>query len=430
MINNLAEKVGVNRENNEKKEELRHKLAELQAKDGHPQQQPAEVQVTPSGQEIPQQQVVQQPQPEVPVQQPQEETAQPENHAQEGEAPKEGEFEKEFNQYAEKDPELALKDERVQNLMMQQIKELIEINKEMDKRIKETEAKMTGFEKEAERITISFNENQKRIATIDNRLEKFMGLYEIVTNRYNPFTEPDTQMMKNNSQPKRPVQQAPSAAPPPPPKTPAAPKKEKKPAIDPAGNSKPATATVSADMLDEIKNHLNRNFGIFENKMKDHVETVMNNKLNTVMQNFENVINSELRNEVKTILEEEGNTFNNAINEMFEESNQPVEEQESFSAEHVPTQEPATESLGGWHQKVDENALQLVDGSIVNNPKELRDKILSINPDIFSKHVTESRNDFADWLYFKQDNRPLAALIRPLQSKEEMYYVLNNEVRI
>ncbi|MEM4267556.1 MAG: flagella accessory protein C [Candidatus Woesearchaeota archaeon] len=94
------------------------------------------------------------------------------------------------------DIERVEENERVTNLIMQQIKELIEIDNNLNTRIKELENKLGENNTAINTVKSSLDAYTHKMDIIDKNMEKFMGLYEIVTNRFNPFIVEDEQELE------------------------------------------------------------------------------------------------------------------------------------------------------------------------------------------------------------------------------------------
>ncbi len=97
------------------------------------------------------------------------------------------------------DPERLEENERITNLIMQQIKELIEIDNNLNVKIKEIENKMKSNTSTTQYVKDVVDKFHQRLESIEKNMEKFMGLYEVVTSRFNPFVEEDQREMFENS---------------------------------------------------------------------------------------------------------------------------------------------------------------------------------------------------------------------------------------
>lgn len=87
------------------------------------------------------------------------------------------------------DPQRVEENEKITNLIMQQIKELIEIDNNLNIKIKEMETKIRTNISNVSDLKNVVDKFHNRLEFIEKNIEKFMGLYEVVTNRFNPFIE-------------------------------------------------------------------------------------------------------------------------------------------------------------------------------------------------------------------------------------------------
>jgi hypothetical protein len=98
------------------------------------------------------------------------------------------------------------------NLVMDQLKELVEITNTLNTKVKESDEKnKTSISSLSETIDTAqkrVEDIDKKIAEIEKNMDKFIALYEIVTNQYNPFVESDDKPKEADN--------APSTPPPPP----------------------------------------------------------------------------------------------------------------------------------------------------------------------------------------------------------------------
>jgi hypothetical protein len=79
------------------------------------------------------------------------------------------------------------------NLVIQQIKELIEIDNQLSRKIDEVQKAVSREIAEREKIVKTVDKHYKETKKIEKNMEKFVGLYEAVTNNFNPFVEEKTQ---------------------------------------------------------------------------------------------------------------------------------------------------------------------------------------------------------------------------------------------
>lgn len=79
------------------------------------------------------------------------------------------------------------------NLILEQIRSLIEINVALNNKVKDINVKLESSQKEAKQLKEKVDAFTDRIGTIEGNMEKFIGLYEMVTNKYNPFLAQEEQ---------------------------------------------------------------------------------------------------------------------------------------------------------------------------------------------------------------------------------------------
>jgi len=85
---------------------------------------------------------------------------------------------------------------------------------------------------------------------------------------------------------------------------------------------------------------------------------------------------------------------------------------------------PATKSHTLFVEVAPERYFVLCDGRQVKNYKELADILQTINDDMFSYHVNDTKNDFANWIndVFKEED--LAKKIHAIHNRMEMSLAL------
>jgi flagellar protein FlaE len=75
------------------------------------------------------------------------------------------------------------------NLIMDQIKDLIEINTSLNKKYRDLESKLSSVNADVGSDKKSVTDLQKKIGELQSNMEKFIGLYEVITNQFNPFVD-------------------------------------------------------------------------------------------------------------------------------------------------------------------------------------------------------------------------------------------------
>ena len=80
-------------------------------------------------------------------------------------------------------------DSKLLNMVIEQVKELIEIDNNLNTMIKENETAISRERSEREKLQKKIEQQFLELKKIEKNMSKFIGLYEIVTNRFNPFLE-------------------------------------------------------------------------------------------------------------------------------------------------------------------------------------------------------------------------------------------------
>ncbi len=78
---------------------------------------------------------------------------------------------------------------KINSLIIKQVKELIEIDSELNKRIETTESDLVKLKSRINEIEKKIFELLEQIRETNQRMDKFVGLYELVTNQVNPFVK-------------------------------------------------------------------------------------------------------------------------------------------------------------------------------------------------------------------------------------------------
>lgn len=72
----------------------------------------------------------------------------------------------------------------------------------------------------------------------------------------------------------------------------------------------------------------------------------------------------------------------------------------------------------------------VTDGSIISNLVELRDMFDSISLDTFKYHVTQEKNDFADWIEYVLGDKELADELRGVTRPKSARTIIVGRLRI
>ncbi len=356
-------------------------------------------------------------------------------------------------------PELRLKEERTLHLVTNQIKELINLNNEANKRIRELEGKHTQLEKSLEIAKDKEEEMLQKMNSIDSRLEKFMGLYELITNQYNPFADHGSM---------RGIPQVPSSRPTPqatiaqaPPSTPSQPRAtgqaqvikvednltNKSATVDiadhdaqeatdrfkrveqmladlkkqeEARNEPQPTPTVAAPVNTELHSLL---FG-FEQRLRQHVDQTIQSRLHQGLTSLEANLQAELRDALRRELEalqQDDAQVQQSVSELQE----LLHASEGANREQIETEVTRlTQELEALREDVRAIApnlyFQLADGTVLKNLGDFKRALHSMSPETYARHVQGNRNDFADWIQHALGRPRMAAAVRGATSWPEL----------
>ncbi|MFW5746347.1 MAG: flagella accessory protein C [Nanoarchaeota archaeon] len=140
------------------------------------------------------------------------------------------------------------------NLIMDQLKELVNITNALNTKSRENETKINNridsLSETIDQLQRQGEEFGKQLTDIEKNMDKFIGLYEIVTNQYNPFVEDDTaqqQAAPSSAAPPPAAQSAASSAPQQPPTQPQPPQQQTPPPSAPQQATSPEPATQAPE---------------------------------------------------------------------------------------------------------------------------------------------------------------------------------------
>lgn len=323
----------------------------------------------------------------------------------------------------EQQPQLRVKEERTHKLVAKQVGQLIELTTELQKRLNKVEQENKNAHQEIERMEKKNEDLREKMDLIDGRLEKFMGLYEIITNQYNPFAEqqgttslPDMPVLGSSekkkqvsvadglkgdekaveyeqgemsSENKAKINQLLAEL--------EAQEKEQK---DLSSEDLEASSAREEELSGSLRDELHEMFLGFEGRMKQYLDDSMQQKLHATVGELESVLNEEIAEAVEERIDQltsHDDVFESAFAELssLEESSQDPEGyravEESFEEEVRSVDE---------HVKAIPPSLyfRLQDGRVLRSKQDLVSVLEDMDDSVFVHHVNDSHNDFADWL--------------------------------
>ncbi|MFT4250599.1 MAG: flagella accessory protein C [Candidatus Woesearchaeota archaeon] len=348
--------------------------------------------------------------------------------------------EQERRAYAQKEnPRLRVKEEQTHRLVAKQVGELIELAGDMGKRLQKLEQEKAQTKQHIEKLEAKNADLLEKMKVIDGRLEKFMGLYELITNQYNPFSEQEEVQVPSQSvsvsetlsgqEQQVSVQQGEISS-------------ENKKKIDQLlrelqnDEKNESTQSVEAqeeiqerqhELADQLTKQLHTLFTSFEKRLQKSLDERVHDKVHETLLGVEKLLDEEVQEAVDEdvdSLKESDSLLSGALEELHSlESSASdaalfAQEEEAFSKEVL--------DLDKQIKAIPESMyFRLQDGRILTSVDDLREALETISQRTFTHHVTDRHNDFADWLALAlKDSR--GELLRG-KSREEMLAVLSAE---
>jgi len=307
------------------------------------------------------------------------------------------------------DPQKAEDNERITNLIMQQIKELIEIDNNLNAKNKELEVKISdnsGALSETKSIVEQFN---SRLEMIEKNMEKFMGLYEVVTNRFNPFVSEEQKDSGSDIEVKGPkVAVVEDAI-----------KDEKniiedevKEIIVDSGIREKLVTEQQSIIHDELTSAIEAAGAKAETdeakkELSTHISSIVSGELKKAMENHIRLSNDDLKKTIKDMLIE-------TISQLKET---PKKEEKEHEKVKTPEEKPEEEVHPDYH-------FYLSDGTPIKSVVGLKNALDKMDDKTFTEHVNEKKNDFSDWIRVVLKNDDIADKIAGEKTKAGIKTVL------
>jgi len=233
------------------------------------------------------------------------------------------------------------------NLILEQIRSLIEINVALNTKVKDLGNKVETSEKNVKKLNDQVSSFTDRITSIETNMEKFIGLYEMVTNKYNPFLVEDEQEIF----------------------------REKK----------------SNDIYE----------GIDIEKLKQDAKNIINDLKRS------NVTSEENTDEVTKTIDKTKSTVPQDIKypeEDLVKEKPNIDDFGTYSNNKKP--EELLESEDDNLKKLSsEYHFVLNNGKLILSIPELLESLDEMDDNTFSHHVNDSKNDFYDWIKHSLDSK-------------------------
>jgi hypothetical protein len=291
-------------------------------------------------------------------------------------------------QFAYVDPERAEDNERITNLIMQQIRELIEIDNNLNTKIKEMESKLVDNTNGVNNMKSMIETYSAKMEVIDKNMEKFMGLYEIVTNRFNPFIveEGDEQEVP---------------APPEPEKD--SPVKEIAVGKLPEPVQKPAEVIVQQET----------------NQPKSPEASVPNDRMNDYVTQMAQAVNQQIKEAMIGLNASIDRQIKSTVKQQIE--SQYVRDLVKSTIESELTQPAAPKEEPKRTRKIPAQfQFHLSNGFFIDSIQSFIDGLRTLDDNAFGQYVDQKKNDFAQWIALALKDETMAAQAAKLKSRMEL----------
>jgi archaellum component FlaC len=326
------------------------------------------------------------------------------------------------------DPERAEENERITNLIMQQIKELIEIDNNLNTKIKELESTVDGNNSTLAQTKTIVEQFNTRLELIEKNMEKFMGLYEVVTNRFNPFVSEEevetpsatvvedvisrpavSEEQVTNRVISRPVvnnEQLIRAK---------APMDEEQLITREIDEIMQGTS-LQLDMPQKtvVQDELRKAIGMVgpqsmddvKQELAQHISQTIGQQVQQAMAKHIKVSNDEIKNTMKDLLME-------TIIHLRQANKEPVTPQQTAA-------QPASPASQTWVDKEvhPDYHFLLPDGTHVRSLRGLIEALKTMDETTFKSHVNAEKNDFAEWIRVVMKKSKLADAIAKLHTRQ------------
>ncbi len=332
------------------------------------------------------------------------------------------------------DPQRAEDNERITNLIMQQIKELIEIDNNLNAKNKELETKISDNASSLTQTKSIVEQFNSRLELIEKNMEKFMGLYEVVTNRFNPFVSPDAGSENNPGEENVSLSGTSSSHPQ---KGSAVvedalaegPKDVEKEAGDIIVGSgvREKLVTEQQDIIkDEIAQALEKAGPSVETpeakkELSSQLSLVVSEELKKSMEHHIRLSNEDLKKAIREMLIEVVGHIRKISSQAQPGPAKPA--QPAQSAQPVETGNSQAE--GEEDEVHPDYHFYLSDGTAIKSVAGLKRALEKMDDSTFSEHVTGDRNDFADWIRVVLNNDQVADRMAKEKTKGGIRTVLD-----
>ncbi|MBN2881160.1 hypothetical protein JXM83_03840 [Candidatus Woesearchaeota archaeon] len=262
------------------------------------------------------------------------------------------------------------------NLILEQIRSLIEINVALNTKVKDVTSKLESSEKNLKMMQEQVTGFDERISKIETNMEKFIGLYEMVTNKYNPFLL--------------------------------------------GGEQEKFAQNSNDDMF----------AGIDIEKQKDDAKKILND-----LKEKQGVsVDGTVRDELAESLEKAQSSVPKVEfpEENVQKSGENIEKPDLDTFGKVKASEVPPDTEKATEEDLEELSSQfhfvLKDGTLIKSLPELDVVLGSMDDETFNHHVSDSKNDFYEWIKHSMDTS-FAEVIKPLKTKKDLKEKISEHIK-
>jgi hypothetical protein len=296
------------------------------------------------------------------------------------------------------------------NLVIQQIKELIEIDNQLSKKIDEVQKAVSREIAEREKIVKTVDKHYKETKKIEKNMEKFVGLYEAVTNNFNPFVEEKTQTNQDEQN-----------------------------IMD---FSKRNTAVVSPENVIKKLNNSDDDTESIENNKEEKDESYAQNLFQQLKkekdQGTTNTSTEDLEFEGDDDEESENKEKETDAKSLFaklkaeKETTKSKEEEPKVEKKEEKKDIEVTEMKNPEVKQTkvlpEHLHFRLKSGKSISSLSGLVEFLTESSEEEFNEYVTHYKNDFSGWIYHTFHNEKLSQKLSEAKTKDAMIEVLKKEI--
>ncbi len=280
-------------------------------------------------------------------------------------------------------------DTKLINLIIDQIRELIEVDNNLNKKIKEVEDSVRKEINEREKLAKTIEKHYKEQKELEKNMNKFISLYELVTNKFNPFLEQNApapaQIQQQENVHENIIEQL---------KSNVEEEKEKETEEEPSSSAQ--------DIFRKLKAKK-------EAQNKETQTTPAQNPQQTIKPGGQNTQEQSTPSE---------NNNQDLTNQNIQSQNANQNQAAKPSVDHIETK-----------KLPDHLHFQLKDGGTIDSLSKLLRFFKESTDQTIQEYVTHYKNDFAAWIYHVFHNEGLSKKLAVCKNRKELIDTLEDYIR-